>query len=96
LEHVRRDGVTPHELAKAKNQLRARLVFENDSISNIAHQLGFFQTIGSWREYPPIPEAIGAVTLEQVADVARARLDASNRTVGWFEPLPAGRDGVPR
>jgi zinc protease len=96
LDRVRAGGVTPQELAKARNQLRARLVFENDSISNIAHQLGFFQTIGSWREYPPIPEAIGAVTLEQVADVARARLDASNRTVGWFEPLPAGRDGVPR
>src|SRR5687768_3609835 len=39
LEGVRLRGVTAHELAKAKRQLRARLVFEQDSISNIAHQL---------------------------------------------------------
>ena len=35
------------ELEKAKNQLRARLVFENDSVTNIAHQLGYFETIAS-------------------------------------------------
>ena len=86
LEQVRAAGVTPHELAKAKNQLRARLVFENDSISNIAHQLGFFATIGDWRSYPSVPAQIEAVTLEQVADAAARRLRASNRTVGWFEP----------
>jgi zinc protease len=92
LERARTGGVTPRELAKARNQLRARLVFENDSISNIAHQLGFFATIGSWRDYASIPERIEGVTLEQVADVARTRVHASNRTVGWFEPLAPGSD----
>ena len=42
--------MTAHELQKAKNQLRARMVFENDSISNLAHQLGFFATIGTWQD----------------------------------------------
>ena len=46
IDRVRRDGITPQELESAKTQLRARLVFENDSITNIAHQLGFFETIG--------------------------------------------------
>jgi zinc protease len=89
VERVRAHGVTPHELAKARNQLRARLVFENDSISNIAHQLGFFATIGSWQDYVSIPAHIESVTLEHVADVARRRLGSSNRTVGWFQTLPA-------
>ena len=44
---MRRDGVTPAELAKAKAQLKARLVFDNDSVTNIAHQLGYFETIAS-------------------------------------------------
>src|SRR4029453_8411426 len=35
LERVRANGITPQELQKAKNQLRARLVFENDSITNL-------------------------------------------------------------
>jgi hypothetical protein len=35
IEDVRTQGLTPQELRKAKNQLRARLVFENDSITNM-------------------------------------------------------------
>jgi zinc protease len=86
METVRTGGVTLQELAKAKTQLRARLVFEQDSISNIAHQLGFFATIADWRYLPSIPARIDAVTLEDVAAVAAARFTAANRIVGRFEP----------
>jgi zinc protease len=89
MDKVRTNGVTPHELAKAKTQLRARLVFEQDSISNIAHQLGFFETIASWRYFPSISERIDAVMLEDVAAVAAKRLIAAHRIVGRFE-LHAG------
>ena len=47
LERVRREGITDAELTRAKAQLRARLVFESDSVTNIAHQLGYFDTIAS-------------------------------------------------
>ena len=86
METVRTAGVTPQELAKAKTQLRARLVFEQDSISNIAHQLGFFATIADWRYFPSIPARIDAVTLEDVATVAGSRFTAANRIVGRFVP----------
>ena len=89
LDRVRVDGITPDELHKAKNQLRARLVFENDSITNIAHQLGYFETIASWRHYPVVARQIARVTLDQVASVAARRLTSSNRTIGWFEPSVA-------
>ena len=88
LEAVRRDGVTPAERDKAVHQLRARLVFENDSMTNIAHQLGYFETIASWRLVPSLLERIEAVTLEQVAAAAAERLKPPNWTIGWFEPLP--------
>jgi zinc protease len=88
LDRVRTDGITPAELTKAKSQLRARLVFENDSITNIGHQLGYFQTIADWRVFPSLRERIDAVTVEQVSAAAAARLAPSNRTVGWFDPLP--------
>ena len=88
LDRVRVAGVTPPEVERAKNQLRARLVFENDSITNIAHQLGYFETIGSWRMVATLRERIDAVTLEQVSAAAATRLIAANRTVGWFEPQP--------
>jgi zinc protease len=88
IEDVRQHGVTAAEREKAVHQLRARLVFENDSITNIAHQLGYFETIASWRILPTIRERIEGVTLDQVAAAAAERLKPLNRTVGRFEPLP--------
>jgi zinc protease len=88
VDRVREQGITTQELQKARTQLRARLVFEQDSITNIAHQLGYFQTIASWRYFPGIAAEIEAVTIDRVAAVAAERLKASNRTIGWFEPLP--------
>ena len=90
LDRVRSAGVTEAELQRAARQLRARLVFENDSISNIAHQLGYFETIASWRICATLGERIDAVTLDQVGAAAAERLKPLNRTVAWFEPLPAG------
>jgi zinc protease len=89
IERVRREGITPQELRKAKIQLRARLVFENDSITNIAHQLGYFETIASWRDYPSMAARIESVTVSDVAHVAAERLRSANRTVGWFYPVPS-------
>jgi zinc protease len=88
LDRVRRGGITDAELTKAKAQLRARLVFDNDSVTNIAHQLGYFETIGSVDLVASLPARIAAVTLEEVASVASSVLTASNRTVGWFDPIP--------
>jgi zinc protease len=86
LETVREHGISEHELQKAKTQLRARLVFEQDSITNVAHQLGFFETIASWRFFPSIAARIQAVTLDAVANAAASRLSASNRVIGRFQP----------
>jgi zinc protease len=88
LDAVARDGITAPELAKANAQLRARLVFDNDSVTNIAHQLGYFETVASVDFFSTLPARIAAVTTEGVAAAARAVLQPSNRTVGWFDPLP--------
>jgi zinc protease len=86
IEDVRRDGVTPGELARAKAQLHARLVFDNDGITDIAHQLGYFETIGATTVFETLPASIAAVTVDEVSDVAREMFARDNRTVGWFEP----------
>jgi zinc protease len=90
LDRVCRDGITDAELEKAKTQLKARLVFDNDSITNIAHQLGYFETIAGVDRLLDTPSRIAAVTRAEVLDVARAVLPAANRTIGWFDPIPAG------
>jgi predicted Zn-dependent peptidase len=59
-------------------------------VTSIAHQLGYFETIASVDIFTSLPARIAAVTLEQVAEAARAMLTESNRTVAWFDPLPIG------
>jgi zinc protease len=88
LDRTRTGGITEEELAKVKNQLRARLVFESDSVTNIAHQLGYYETIASWKVYPTLLPRIQAVTLDQVNAAAERYLKATNRTIGWFDPVP--------
>src|SRR3954470_17915279 len=95
LDIVRREGITEPELVKARTQLRARLVFDNDSVTNIAHQLGYYETIGSLDLVTSAPDRIAAVSLEEVAAAARAVLAPANRTIGWFEPLAVG-NGKPQ
>jgi len=87
LDRVAADGITESELKRAQAQLQARLVFENDSVTNIAHQLGYFETISAASVFRTAPSAIAAVTVADVAAAARSTLAASNRTVGWYEPV---------
>jgi zinc protease len=87
IERVRTAGVEPLEIVRAKRQLRARLVFENDSVTNVAHQLGFFETVAGPDYFGSLQRRIDDVTAEQVWDVARRRLVPACRTVGWFRPL---------
>jgi len=95
VDRLARDGITEAELEKAKTQLRARLVFENDSVTNIAHQLGYFQTVASVDLFLSLGRRIDGVTREQVSEAAARHLRPSNRTTGWFVPLPADGDQGP-
>jgi zinc protease len=88
LDLVAAQGITAAELIKARAQLKARLVFDNDSVTNIAHQLGYFETIASVDVFRELMPRIAAVTLDEVATTARTVFGASNRTVGWFDPSP--------
>ena len=72
LDAVRREGVTADEFARARHQLKARLVFESDSVTNIAHQIGCFQTIADADVYLTLEDRIAAVTLDDVAGQVHA------------------------
>jgi zinc protease len=86
LERVAKDGITEPELAKAKNQLRARLVFESDSVTNLGHQLGYFETVATQEIYQTAASRIAATTHGDVDRVAHKYLRSDRRTVGWFNP----------
>ena len=89
LERVRRDGLSEEEVGRAKRQLRARMVFENDSITNVAHQLGYFETVVGPGYFDELTAKVEQVTAAEVADAAAKRLASDLRTIGSFRPLGA-------
>jgi zinc protease len=88
LDEVRRNGITDEELARAQRQLLAQLVFDRDSVTSIAHQLGYFETIGASDVLRRLPTLIREASTDDVSAVARHIFRPANRTIGWFEPSP--------
>ncbi len=86
LDDVRMNSLTGTEVERAKRQLRARIVLENNSITNIGHQIGFFETVAGAGVLQALPGRIAAVAPDDVARVAARYLTASNRTTGGFQP----------
>ena len=93
IERVRAQGLTEEEVARAKRQLRARLVFDTDSVTNVAHQLGYFEIVAGPGYFDTLASRVRDVTPAQVADVAARRLAAEKRTVGWFRPAASRVEG---
>jgi zinc protease len=87
VDRVREHGVTDEEVERARRQLRARFVFDSDSVTNIAHQLGYFETVTGPGFLDDVQSRVAAVRTADVSEVARRRLSVANRTVGWFQPL---------
>jgi zinc protease len=86
IDKLRSGGITADEMKKVQAQLRARFVYDGDSVTDIAHQIGYFETIASWSAYHSLRNRLDAVTIEQVQAAAVKYLQPSNRTIGWFEP----------
>jgi zinc protease len=80
---------TEQELQRAKNQIEAAHVFEQDSNFRQAMLLGEAETIGAgWRKVGQFVERTRAVTAQDVQRVASQYLTADVRTTGILIPSP--------
>lgn len=86
IEEVKEGDIPPREFEKVINQLRARYVFDTDSVSEQAHMLGFFATLGDHTFGETFLDRVEEVTAKDCSRVARAYLTEENRTVGWYLP----------
>jgi len=96
VEDLIRRPVRKAELEKARAQLRSKLAFEQEGITNMGHQLGFFATIGSVERYESVLDRIAALSLDEVKEAGLKYLGADNRTVGRFWPERGGAGGPER
>ena len=83
---MKEQGPTAEEVERAKRQiLKNRELSANDS-NQVAIRLSEAIALGDWRFYFLDRDRTEAVTPEQVQEVAKKYLKASNRTVGLFLP----------
>jgi zinc protease len=81
---------TEQELQRAKNQVEAGRIFEQDSNFRHAMLMGQAESVGAgWRRIDQFVERIRAVTAKDIQRVAKQYLTHDNRTVGILVPVPS-------
>jgi zinc protease len=94
LTKLQQEPVTNEELNRAKTQLQASFILNNQDITSQANQLGYNQTVaGDYRFIEGYLAAIAKVTPADVQKAAKTYLDPAKQTIGFFEPTQA--DGKP-
>jgi zinc protease len=86
LEKLTSEPITERELQKAKNQIEAAFIFDQDSIFGQGLKIGYYEITGGWRQLDSYLDGIRKVTREDIRRVARQYLDADRRTVGTLIP----------
>jgi zinc protease len=86
LEEIKKASPSEREVQKAKNQIEASFIMEQDSISMQARTIGSFEMIGGWRLIDTYLEGIRKVTAEDVRRAAAKYLVADRKTTGILIP----------
>ncbi len=91
-----REPVSPDELARAKKQARAQLVYSRDGVSRQALALGAFALVDTLDAFLTLLARLDAVTAEDVMRVAATYFTDRTQTTGWYVPEPAAAVAAPR
>ena len=95
IERLKQEVVPEEELARARNQIEASFVWQQDSVFSRASVLGRFEMLGSWRLLDGYLPKIRAVTVADVQRVARTYFPLDRKNVSILLPpepaAPASR-----
>ncbi|MFO8078895.1 MAG: pitrilysin family protein [Armatimonadota bacterium] len=86
---LRDEPLTEEQLAEAKRVLRISYAFSNESFSDQAGALGFYESIDSYERAADYIETVEAVTAEQLQAVAQKYLDPDAYTLAIIRPEAA-------
>ncbi|MDA8084110.1 MAG: pitrilysin family protein [Nitrospiraceae bacterium] len=89
IEKIRQQPPSESEVQKAKNQVEASFIMEQDSFYMQARLIGTFEMIGGWRLIDSYLDGIRKVTAGDVLRVARKYLVPGGKTTGVLIPLEA-------
>lgn len=86
VERLRREPVTPEELARARKRARADFVLRRDRVTARAALIGELEASVGWRYQRDYLARLDAVTAAAVLEAAQRYLVRDERTVGQFRP----------
>jgi zinc protease len=87
LERLTTEPLTQTELDKALKRAKAQFVMAGESVSGQGQMIGMAEAVaGDYGWYEHALEALGAITLEDIAGVLEQYLVKDNRVVGLYEP----------
>jgi len=92
-DRLRAEPVSEGELRRAKKMIEASFFYAKDSVQSLSQQLGYYESIGSWRYLEDYPDRIRAITADDLRRAANEYLLEETRTVGWFDPPEPGSPG---
>jgi zinc protease len=95
IDRLKREPVTAKELDRAKKQVEAGFVYSKDSIRSLAQQLGYYNTVATWRYLGTYLDRVRAVSAADLQRVAAAYLTENSRTVGWYDPTEEAQAAGP-
>jgi zinc protease len=88
MERLKREPVSELELTRAKNQIEAGFVFQDDSIHRRASLLARFELIGGYAQKDSYLTGIRAVTAADLQRVATTYFQDDKKNVGTLLPKP--------
>ena len=94
VERLKTEPVSDQELQKALNQLEADFVYANDSITDQAEQLGYFEAINSYKFLDTYLDKAHKVTKDDLQKVAQKYFADKNRSTVTFIPEGNGEQST--
>jgi zinc protease len=89
VERLKQEPVPAEELERARNQIEASFVWQQDSVFSRSAALGRFEVLGSWRLLEDYLPRLRTVTPADVQRVARTYFPADRKNVSILLPVPA-------
>ncbi|HEY7038090.1 MAG TPA: pitrilysin family protein [Methylomirabilota bacterium] len=88
VERLKQEPAPAEELERARNQIEASFVWQQDSVFSRSSMLGRFEVLGSWRLLEDYLPRLRAVTPADVQRVARTYFPVDRKNVSILLPVP--------
>ncbi len=87
------DGLDDRELSRTRNIISADFVLNHEKVSDLAYDIGYYETVDSFKKLDTFLEKVADVTIEDVRRVAKKYFSRENSTVGISIPAKKAESG---